>query len=230
MTGFSATNYEFISRPSVLDIVDPVAGHGELKRANLVREEFKLPDAGAAYMVDIVRAFRLARDASVYIEVGTRDKGNIAWLVDVLASDALIIDVDIEQISSAKNKLDKVIKAGQTCRYVEGNSVAESTISRVKDALEGRLADLIFLDSSHMYDHYLKEVELYWSLLNPGGYLLAHDIFWEGNSTDKGKAQAAEFLDKHHPVYTVAMNEPVTRFRRRSLKSDVWGGVGILVK
>lgn len=35
--------------------------------------------------------------------------------------------------------------------------------------------DLLFLDTSHFYEHTLQELELYWDLINPDGVLILHD-------------------------------------------------------
>lgn len=35
--------------------------------------------------------------------------------------------------------------------------------------------DLLFLDTSHFYEHTLKELHLYWDLINPDGVLILHD-------------------------------------------------------
>lgn len=36
-------------------------------------------------------------------------------------------------------------------------------------------ADIVFIDTSHAYDHTLKELGLYWHHLKPGGRFLLHD-------------------------------------------------------
>jgi predicted O-methyltransferase YrrM len=181
-------------------------------------------------MIDIVRAFRLARGAKTYVEVGSRDKGNIAWLSHILDINAKIVDVDLEHIPDAQERLASYLPKTNCYNVVKGNSVGENTIEAVHKALGRELADVIFLDSSHMYSHFLRELSLYWRFLKSDGVLLVHDIFWEGNGTDRGKAQAAELIDRYVPVYVVAGNDPVSRFFYRSKFKDSWGGVGILLK
>lgn len=41
--------------------------------------------------------------------------------------------------------------------------------------------DLLFLDTSHFYEHTLEELQLYWDLINPDGVLILHDT----NCTEK---------------------------------------------
>lgn len=223
----------FFSRlniPEQLRCIDVDVSAQELDEAMAVRSRFFLEDGPGAYMVDIVRAFRPVMGASVYIEVGTRDKGNIAWLQRHLNPNALIIDVDLEQIGESKQRLVNYLLPTVSYLTIEGDSVNINTVKKVESALNGRNADAIFLDSSHMYNHILREFDLYFNLLRPGGILLIHDVFWEGNDTEKGKAQALEFIDRYFPVYAVYMNEPIRRFFPLANKDDVWGGVGIIIK
>ena len=180
-------------------------------------------------MVDIVRAFRPARGAKRYVEVGSRDKGNIAWLSERLAADAVIVDVDLENLPDSERKLRQYIAPTQSYTMIEGNSVAPDTVAGVERALGGEKADLIFLDLSHMYDHFLQEVELYLPLVKSGGLLMFHDALWEGNQHGKGKAQAALAIDRFLPVYCVVMNLPVHRIMLRETKADTWGTVGVIV-
>lgn len=223
----------FFSRlniPDQLRCTDVDVSAQELDEAMAVRSRFFLEDGPGAYMVDIVRAFRPVMGASVYIEVGTRDKGNIAWLHRKLDPSALIIDVDLEQIVESRRRLVNYLPRTVSYFTIEGDSVDINTVKKVQATLNGKNADAIFLDSSHMYNHILKEFDLYFNLLKPGGFMLIHDIFWEGNDKEKGKAQALEFIDRYFPVYAVYMNEPIRRFFPLANKGDVWGGVGIVIK
>lgn len=216
--------------PDRLSVVNEPATEEELAKADQVRSEFQLEGGPGAYMTDIVRAFRLACGAECYIEVGTRDKGNIAWLKDIISPSAMVVDVDLEQIVDAKDRLVNYLPESISYHAIEGNSIGFEVINAVHDVLDGRLADVIFLDSSHMYSHFSKEFSLYWQFLKPGGVMLVHDIFWEGNEYEKGKAQAADRIDRYIPVYVVSMNNPVSRFYFQPPHKDSWGGVGIVIK
>ena len=219
------------SIPAPLKCIDPPAGEEELVFADSVRKKFFLPGGADAYMSDIVRAFRVAQGAQVYIEVGTRDKGNLAWISHLLSPDATIIDIDLENIPVAEKKLREYLPKTQSYFQIEGSSVSADTIQQVKRILGFRKADVIFLDSSHMYDHFVKEIALYFPLLKEGGFLLVHDALWEGNQYGKGKAQALEQIDKHFPVFLTYMNEPLHRYMLRESKNcDVWGSLGIIIK
>lgn len=205
------------------------ATDNEISHAISVRRRFELETWQNPYMVDICRAFRLAAGAGVYIEVGTRDKGNLAWVAPMLAPGATMIDIDIDRFDESERRLrDELTDVDY--HVVTGDSLGPGTLKKVKNALGERKADLIFCDSSHMFAHTLSEFDLYFPLLKSGGVLMYHDCFFEGNETHKGKMQAMQALDRFIPVYCVYMNEPVHRYLPRPEKTDVWGGVSILIK
>lgn len=221
----------FRSLPSELAPMTAVAGPDELNRACAVRESFFTESGPGAYMNDIVRAFRVAKGCKTYIEVGSRDKGNIAWVSTISDETAHLIDIDIEPNPSAETKLLNFIRPTQRYSSIVGDSVGEDTLHSLSIALAGDLADVIFLDSSHMYSHMMREVDLYLPFLKPGGFMLIHDILWEGNEWGKGKAQAALMIDRILPVYSVVTDLPVHRFILWETKlMDLWGGVGIIIK
>ncbi|MBE0564315.1 MAG: class I SAM-dependent methyltransferase [Ochrobactrum anthropi] len=233
MTSFTTTGIPSILQkvPAELQPMIALASDEELAHAKRVREDFFTEGGAGAYMNDIIRAFRVAKGCQIYIEVGSRDKGNVAW-VSTLADDrAHLIDIDIEPNIPAEKKLLKFIKRTQKYTSILGDSVGESTIAGLSETLDGKLADLIFLDSSHMYSHMMREIDLYLPYLKPGGFLLIHDILWEGNEWGKGKAQAALMIDRVLPIYSVVMDLPVHRFMLWETKlMDLWGGVGVIVK
>ena len=80
-----------------------------------------------------------------------------------------------------------------------------------------------------LYEHTLGEYTLYKRLLREDGFLFFHDVFWEGNPHDKGKAQAIALIDRFDPVYSIFMTDPVHRWIPRSGKGDCGGGLGIII-
>lgn len=219
----------FRSIPAVLDKVDAPVSEATLQAALAVRKRFELDQWNDPYMVDICRAFRLAEGAGAYVEVGTRDKGNLAWIAPMLAPGATIVDVDIDRFDKSESRLRNELR-DVDYHCVTGDSIGAETLRQVRAALGGRLADAVFCDSSRMFTHTLAEFDLYFPLLRSGGVLMYHDCFWEGNEHHKGKMQAMMAIDRFVPVYCVYMNEPVHRFVPRSEKTDVWGGVSVIVK
>lgn len=219
----------FRAIPFRLECLNAPVAEAEITDALTTRKKYELESWQNPYMTDIIRAFRLVEGAGAYVEVGTRDKGNLAWVASKLVPEALMIDVDIDRFDSSEALLRQEIGDLEYHR-ITGDSIAPATVAQVRRALGNRLADAIFCDSSHLFSHTLAEFESYFPLVRPGGVLMFHDCFWEGNSTHKGKAQAMAAIDRFVPVYSVFMEEPVTRFIPRPEKTDVWGGVSIITK
>jgi len=215
--------------PSRLNKIDGAVTQADIDNANAVRKRYELSEWQNPYMIDIIRGFRLADGASTYIEVGTRDKGNLAWVAPKLLPSATIIDVDIDKFAASEKRLRNELKNVEY-HCVTGDSIAPETLAQVRKALKGKQADVIFCDSSHMFNHTMSEFELYYPLIREGGVLMFHDCFWEGNEHHKGKAQAMLAIDRFTPVYCVYMDQPVHRFVPRSEKTDVWGGLAIIPK
>lgn len=61
------------------------------------------------------------------------------------------------------------------CVPVRGDTQQTATVEAVQAVLAGRLADFVFLDSSHEYEQTLKEIALYKPLIAKGGTLCGHD-------------------------------------------------------
>ena len=206
------------------------AGHDELALAEQIRRRFLMPGEPAPYMADVVRAFRLIAGGDVYIELGTRDKGNLAWVSSILAKDALIVDIDSQAYPVQEKKLAEFVTGRARIMAHIGESTAAKTLQWLHDTLAGRRARGVFLDSDHRYENVLAEIELYMNILADDGILLIHDAHWEGSEAWKGKAQALAAFDRHVPVYVVFMNEPVHRFLLRQTNQETWGSVAIISK
>ncbi len=195
-----------------------------------IRRAFRDAGSGPGYSVDYARAFRVARGALCYIEVGSRDKGTLAWVSGMLAPEATIVDIDLAHRAEATERLRARMRPEQRLVQIEGNPVEEKTLLRLRRAIGLEAAEVIFLDSGPMYAHARDEFAKYWHFLRPGGVMLVHDVFWEGNETGKGKAQFFDMLSASVPVYQLFMNEPLCRFHANPAKRDAWGGFGLIVK
>jgi predicted O-methyltransferase YrrM len=223
----------FRAIPQFLVKSDPPTTPEEWHTAMAIRRPYcAVGDMPDPYMNCPIRAFRLLEGAQVYIEVGTRDKGNIAWVARTkLVPGATIIDVDIEEFPEHERMLRAELKNDFAYHRIVGDSISDEVLDQVRTALGGRLADGIFCDSSHLYTHTLAEFDRYFSLIRPGGVLMFHDCYWEGNDYDKGKSQALAQIDRFNPVWVSYTDEPIHRFLPLSSKGgDSWAGVAIILQ
>ena len=197
--------------PERLNPCASVATPSEIATANAVRAEYVLPGQQLPYMEDIVRAFRIAEGAKIYLEVGTQDKGNLAWLARTkLAKGATIIDIDLLDYPENDRKIKGELSREFDYHSIRADCLNDGTLAKIKDILSGRLADVIFCDSHYTYEHTLIEFGLYYPLVREGGFLLFHDAQWPGESTSpheeerkKGKGLAIEQLDRFYPAWMI---------------------------
>lgn len=226
--------------PQSLAVTNLRANEADVEEANAVRKEYFLDIAPNPYMVDISRAFRLAKDAKVYIEVGTQDKGNIAWLARTkLHPGATIIDIDFEAYPANDAKIfDELTSSGFDYHPLRGDCLSDGIIEQVKTILNGRQADLIFCDSHYTYEHTMTEFSLYFPLVKSGGFLFFHDSVWSGDVSAEwpemhkiGKGFAIADIDRYYPAYLLeGWDAPVRRFTMPPLSVTYWGTVTMFPK
>jgi predicted O-methyltransferase YrrM len=179
---------------------------------------------------DYIRAFRAVRAATRYIEIGTYDKGNLGYLLPILANDATIIDIDIHANEEQAGKVRCALRKAQTYHQIVGNSQDQSTAELAAEKLGGGQADAVFIDASHTAEAVLTDYALYSPLVRPGGLVMFHDVLWTGDDRYLGVSQAIEFIDKLTPVYVVTASQPIYRFMPVLRKEVAWGGIGVIMK
>ncbi len=201
----------------------------EQKLADGLRADFLLPGEGSPYMVDIVRAMRLIKGRRRYVEVGTFDKGCLAYASTLLSSDALLIDVDIEARPAQTARLRRFARPTQELVTLVGDSTSSAVLDQVASALGSATADCIFIDGNHSAEFAWADYANFVRLLAPDGLMFFHDVYWQGAPECYGVSQAMEWIDRAHPVHVVFADHPVHRFFPMFEKSQpVWGGVGII--
>jgi cephalosporin hydroxylase len=222
--------------PPALKTVSEPADWEQVAKADAIRAEYLLPGLPNPYMVDIARAFRLATGAQIYIEVGTQDKGNIAWLARTkLAPGATIVDIDFVDYPENDRKIAAELDGRFDYHAIRGDCLSAETVTRVRAILGDRKADLIFCDSHYTYAHTISEFSLYYPLVKDGGFLFFHDAQWPGDPSlpgeegEKGKGLAIEQLDRFYPVYAVVgPDTPVYRYIPPASRAGFWGTVAII--
>lgn len=218
--------------PAALEPTVPACKVSEISFAKSARRAFARQDESEPYVNHLVRTFRLAQGRGCYIELGSRDKGNVAYVAQyVLGDRAKIIEVDGEARPDNEKRLQANLKSKQTATSITGHSLDQAVFDQVRAILDGEQADVIFCNSFLTYQATLSEFDLYYDLLALGGFMIFHDCYYENLAgAQKGKAQALAQLDRFHPIYVVFADEPTHRFLPRENNTAVWGGCGVIVK
>jgi cephalosporin hydroxylase len=134
------------------------------------------------YPQDIVAMQEIIWDIKpdLIIETGVAHGGSLilyASLLELIGKgEVLGIDIDIrthnrEAIES--HKMSKRIK------LIQGSSISDEVIEKVKKEIKGKNTVMVLLDSNHTHDHVLAEMKLYSSFVTKGSYLVVFDTVVE---------------------------------------------------
>ncbi len=128
-------------------------------------------------------------NATHVIELGTRTGvSTIAWLY-ALEGRGRLTSVDIDT--------KPPIGDYDHWTFLQGDDLSMKVLERLKPA------DIVFIDTSHHYDHTIVELETYHDLVKPGGRIVCHDTLLrrpEGSPARPlfpVRTAIAEFTEKH---------------------------------
>lgn len=109
-------------------------------------------------MVALVEAL----DAQRVCELGVRHGvSTVAWLEGLRRTGGHLWAVDIEPCGVEHRQLT----------FVRGDDCSEEVLAQIPDDL-----DIVFVDSSHLFVHTRREIELYVPKLAEGGAIVFHDV------------------------------------------------------
>jgi predicted O-methyltransferase YrrM len=103
-----------------------------------------------------------SRNARHVIELGTRTgNSTIAWLYALERTDGRLTSVDLDERPP--------IGRHDRWTYIQGDDTDPKVIEQLSPA------DIVFIDTSHHYDHTCRELAIYRHLVKPGGLMVLHD-------------------------------------------------------
>lgn len=115
------------------------------------------------------------------LEMGVAWGGSLLFystLMEVLGGDR-IIGVDIYIPEDLKARLASHGKLSERLILIDGSSIEQETLSRVKSIVGNCREVMVVLDSYHTHEHVLKELHLYSPLVGKGSYLICGDTVVE---------------------------------------------------
>lgn len=119
-----------------------------------------------------------ALGAKTVIELGVNTgESTVALLEAVHATEGTLISVDIQELPNVRPMLTAYGLIGRWDFHLCDDIKFGREIWQ-----RGKLADLIFIDTSHSFDQTTKEIEIYEPILRPGGIMVFHDTvsFYDG--------------------------------------------------
>jgi FkbM family methyltransferase len=214
--------------PDYLNMCVPEATTAELEFASSLRAKFQVPGYEDPYLADVVRAFRCISGSQVYLEVGIFDRGNLAYIANLLPDGATLIGVDIQADAERDALLRAHMKPNQTFIPIIGDSRLPETVESVRRALCGRKLDAIFIDGDHTAYGAMCDYVNYGVMVRGGGLILFHDCLWEGNETYKGCAHAINEISKIEETFIVPGYGACQRFMMPLFRDEIWGTVAVV--
>lgn len=115
------------------------------------------------------------------IEVGVAWGGSLLFystLMEALGGKK-IIGVDIYMPPDLKKRLYSYGKLSKRLTLINGSSIEESTIKKIKFIIRNSKKVLVVLDSHHTHNHVLKELRIYSQFIAKGYYIVCGDTVIE---------------------------------------------------
>lgn len=112
----------------------------------------------------------------VIIESGIAHGGSLIYYASLmeLIGEGNIIGIDIE-IREHNRKVIEKHPMFKRIKLIEGSSISEETIEKIRKIVPKNSKVIVCLDSNHTKNHVFKELQLYKSFVNPGSYIVVFD-------------------------------------------------------
>jgi cephalosporin hydroxylase len=114
------------------------------------------------------------------IETGIAHGGSLIFSASILEllGKGKVVGIDIDIRKHNKKEIEKhPLKKRIT--MIEGSSLDENVLKKVKKIAQNKKRILLFLDSFHTHDHVLKELESYSPLIRKGEHIIVFDTVIE---------------------------------------------------
>lgn len=140
---------------------------------------------------------------TIIVESGIAHGGSLIFYASMLKllGKGKVIGIDID-IREHNKKLILKHPLSKTIDLIEGNSISEDIIKRVKHKIKNNDKVLIILDSNHEYNHVYNELNAYKELISLRSYVVVFDTFMP-------KLQGLSGASKD-----VKINNPLTAVRK----------------
>lgn len=140
-------------------------------------------------MEEVIRVCR-PEPGGVVLEIGSHQGASLAvWIEEFEPALAIGVEAELSERTEALHKLPATI--------IYGDSTAYDTVMFVREKLEGRKIDFLYIDGDHSYQAVLADFMNYRDLVATGGYIVFDDAY-----TEFGVRKLTALLEGHgHLVY-----------------------------
>ncbi len=115
------------------------------------------------------------------VETGIAHGGSVVFhasVLELLGRNGIVVGIDVDIRSDNRRALLEHPLAHRI-HLVEGSSIDESTVRKVRDLVQSRARGMVILDSNHTHHHVLQELQLYSPMVPRESYLVVLDTIIE---------------------------------------------------
>jgi predicted O-methyltransferase YrrM len=141
----------------------------------LSQSHFFRPLQKKSEILSLLKIIRPLKPKAV-CEIGAAGCGTTFLLTQAVASNALLITIDLAFTASREGALKSFAMPGQQLVCLREDSHLPETLHLVKRQLAGQQLDVLYLDGDHSYKGIKTDFEFYSPLVKPGGLIVFHDI------------------------------------------------------
>ena len=163
-------------------------------------------------------------NSKIILEIGTAGGGTLFLFTKIAESDATIISIDLPggDFGGGYTKwkipiYQSFTKRNQKIKLFREDSHNPETLEMVKNFLDGKMVDFLFIDGDHTYKGVKKDFEMYSGLVKKGGIIAFHDII--------------ECLPEVGCEVSKYWNEIKCNYQFLEIIEDInqkWAGIGVL--
>ncbi len=140
------------------------------------------PDQCAVGLAEMLRLFQTL-NPSIYCEIGCAKLFTMRLFHERLPTDGMAIGIDLKAYEEW-NKYDQTSAGLCSYNLFDGGSEDPDVISSVKQTLDGKKIDCLFIDGCHEYKEVRADWDNYSPLVRSGGLVFFHD--WDPPSVARG--------------------------------------------
>ena len=210
------------SMDEIIDATRNFVGHGIYSRISMSQKPTEI-----RLLADAVKAIK----PQVIVEIGTRKGGTLfTWCRYTQATEIISIDlpggIHGGGYPEGKQAFYKYFLSDQPNRnlhLLQKDSHQETTLNEVKNILNNRLIDFLFIDGDHTYAGVKMDFEMYSPLVRKGGIIAFHDIIPNTTShEDAATIEVPRFWNELKDKY------PSKEFIESAQQGNM--GIGIIYK